>query len=383
MKGWCWNGMAKKRSFWILCLIIVSIAVLSGCSGEPSAKRGYKQEETGNGTNKSGKVKRSIVPLNIPEQGFGGIQGWLNDQTIVYLTNSVQNSSIYTYNIFSGKTVKLYESDFPIMSFHISPSKERLLIHSSSSTYEAAITILDNEGNTLAKKSIMSSEINFEWNPFNEDFILVTAFDEIWEFKVYVFNMQTNELRDSKLTEQPFAFWLTEDEFVYLDWDKNAPALFAPVVKQNMNETKREKMDLADVFQLFSFNDILLFISAEKNHQEKAAFSFYSNKFNPLKTIKIPQLTNYADWLIPYNDFNQRKQQFVTFRPLHNGAADTYNKGFELVKYGLNTDKETILFDNIENQPVSFSPDGNYLLYGHQFEKLINLHSKEIISLIK
>ncbi len=107
----------------------------------------------------------------------------------------------------------------------------------------------------------------------------------MWEFKVYVFNIQTNELKDSKLTQQPFALWLTEDEFVYLDWDKNAPALFAPVVKQNMNEVKRDNMDIADVFQLFSFNDVLLIISVDKSQQEKAVYSFYSNKFKSLKNV--------------------------------------------------------------------------------------------------
>ncbi len=131
--------MYKKKSSWILCLIIISMVVLSGCSGEPSIKRSSKQEETGNGINKSGDFKKNIVPLEVSEQEFGGIQGWLNDQTIVYLTNMGQNSSIYTYDIFSGKTSKLYESDFPIISIHISPSKERLLIHSSPSTYEASI----------------------------------------------------------------------------------------------------------------------------------------------------------------------------------------------------------------------------------------------------
>ncbi len=41
------------------------------------------------------------------------------------------------------------------------------------------------------------------------------------------------------------------------------------------------------------------------------------------------------------HDFNQRKKQFVTFRPVQNGEAIPTIKGFQLVQYDLNAEKET------------------------------------------
>lgn len=271
----------------------------------------------------------------------------------------------------------MFESDSPIVSVNISPSRERLLIHSSSTSEEGIITVIDKKGKSLATKSIISSEITFVWNPFNDDLVLVSSFNEQWDFQVSVLNIKTNELKDSTLTQQPFASWVTKDELIYLNWDNDDPAFFAPVIKQGISEATGEELEFSNIFQLSSFNDVVLMISVDKDNKEKAVYTFLSNRFKKLTTFTIPQLTKFSDWLVPFYDFSQSKNQFLTFRPLSSGEVDTYKDGFQLVQYHLDSKEENVLLEGMENKPISLSPNGNLCLYGFQLENIIDLQSKK------
>jgi hypothetical protein len=379
-------GCVNKRRLLIsFCIIIISIALLSGCKDDQSAigngVQKHPRDESKEDEQDSNKNNQIITPISHLSGEFGMIAGWLDDEKIVYLTHSNQSSTLYTYNLFTGKSIKLFQSEVPILSVHISPSGKRILIQSSTSPIEGSIKVIDLEGNNLVAKTIRSSELTVEWNPFNEDLVLVTAFDEQWDFTVSILDIHTKELTKSLLTKQPFAHWLTKDEFVYLDWDINSPTLFAPVVTQKTAGTKVEHHDFSNVFQLLSFQDVLLTVSVDNKNQEEAIYSFVSNRYESLRTFSIPHLTKFSDWLVPYYDFSQRKKQFITFRPLTSGEVDTYNKGFQLVRYQLDTNSEEVLLEDMENKPITLSPNGEYCLFGYQFEKIIDLDTKEITML--
>lgn len=368
-------------------MIIISISLLSGCMDASSANPNSSKNESGNESDKPKKASNSFekikAPFTISEGEFGAIEGWLDDQTIVYLTNSDKVSILWTFNLYTGKNVKIYESDSPIVSVNISPSRERLLIHSSSTSEEGIITVIDKKGESLVTKSIISSEITFVWNPFNDDLVLVSSFNDQWDFQVSVLNIKTNELKHSTLTKQPFASWVTKDELIYLNWDNDDPAFFAPVIKQGISDATGEELEFSNIFQLYSFKDVVLMISVDKDDKEKAVYTFLSNRFKKLTSFTIPQLTEFSDWLVPFCDFSQSKNQFLTFRPLSSGEVDTYKDGFQLVQYHLDSKEENVLLEGMENKPISLSPNGNLCLYGFQLENIIDLQSKKIVPLVK
>ncbi|MGJ7921360.1 hypothetical protein [Neobacillus sp. LXY-4] len=378
--------MVRTRFAFALCLLFISILLLTGCTEGKSANGREVKQEPGNESKQNGQstTKRKIQnPIPISNGELGKIAGWIDDETIVYYTNFDQGSSLYTYNIFSGKSEKVLESPEPILEVIISPSREKLLIHSSSSSEQGIMTVINDEGKILTRKTILSSELAFVWNSFNEDRILVTSFDEQWDFTVSILHIQSQEFKESLLTKQPFAVWLTSDEWLYLDWDLDDLAFFAPVIKQNTAETKVEQVHLTNVFQLFAFQDVLLTLSIDGEDKNEAVYSFYSNQLKLLQTFKLPQLTRYADWLIPFHDFNDQHHQFITFRPLSSGSADTYKEGFQLVRYHLDVKKEEVILEDMENKPIQCSPNGDLCLYGYQFENIIDLRSKKTVSMVK
>jgi hypothetical protein len=377
--------MVRTRLIRGICIISLML-LLAGCTIQQSANGTNEGKKSENGPKKNGQAslfEKMKLPIPIQSGRFVGVMGWLDDKTIVYLAETDGSSILYKYNLFSGKSIKLFASDAPVVSVKVSPSGKRLLVHYSPSDNQGTITVMDQAGKPLSTKTIVSSEISYVWNPYNEDLVLVTAFDEQWNFHVSILNIKTNELANSLLKKQPFAEWLTGKEFIYLDWDINEPALFAPVARQKMSETKVEYIQLKNVFQLFAFQDVFLILSVADGKQEKAVYTFYTNRFKRLQTFSIPQLANLSDWLVPNHDFVRKSNQFLTFRPLSSGDADTYNKGFQLVRYSLDGKKEEVLLEAMENKPIDCSPNGRLCLYGYQLENMIDLDAKKVVPLAK
>lgn len=364
-----------------LFMFVISISLLSGCTSEKSSNGdGPKKEARREEAFSSASIQ---APLANTDGEIGKIIGWTSDETIVYITHIKQGSRVYTYHLSSGKEQLIYESKLPIISANISPSRNHILLHASSNTTEGAIIIIDQKGSILVEKTIDSTELSFVWNPFDENLVLVTAFNEQWEFTVSVLNIESNKLIESKVTKQPFVNWIDKDEAVYLDWNLNEPTFFAPIVKQKITGSVVETIDLENVFQLFSLGDKLLTLSVDDDNPEKAVYTFLSNDLKQKQTFTIPHLTRFSDWLVPSFDFNKEGNQFFTLCPLEGGASDTYQGGFQLVRYGLNDKDEELLFEGLENKPISVSPNGEFCLYGYQLENLIIFDTNEMVTLLE
>ena len=69
-------------------------------------------------------------------------------------------------------------------------------------------------------------------------------------------------------------------------------------------------------------------------------------------------------------------------RAKEQGEADIYDSGFDLVRFHLDSGKEEVIFTGIVNEPLSCSPSGEMFMYGYQFEKVLNIETKEIIDLV-
>ena len=379
--------MYRRKVAFVLLQLFILISLVTGCTNQEPTSQPKQQKNSNDDVNpplsKDDPIEKVIVPLSLAEGEFGSIVGWLNNDTIVYFINSGQSSTVFSYELFTGKSTVIYESEHPIISIYLSDSKERLLVHTAPTSFEGKMTIIDQKGTILATESIVSSEITFAWNPFNEDLVLITSFTEDWNFQVSLFDSNKKQLQELSVS-QPFANWLSKDELIYLGWDVNTISLFAPLVKQSIFETNGEPQQQNDqnIFQLYSFKNVVATISVSED-KENAIYSFFTDKLEPIETLTIPHLTKFSDWLVPFNDVNHKQMLFYTLRPLISGEADSYKEGFELVAYQLGEGKEQLIMRGLENKPISCSPNGEYCLYGFQFEDIIDLQAKKMIELVQ
>ncbi len=322
----------------------------------------------------------TMTPIPIENGQFNTVNGWLNNETIIYMTNVGLGSNVYTYNVFTGESSLIFESEVPISSVVPSPSGQYILIHSAPSTYEGIISIIDPKGEQLMSEHISAYELTFEWNPYDENLILISSFSENWDFSMFQMNIKEKKL-DEIHNKEPFVNWVDKDEIIYLNWDQKDISLFAPLVKKGIN-VQNEKILLNDVFYVKTVKDLIMTITVNSNASDEAVYTFHSNDFQELSSFTVPHLTRYSDWLVPYFDFDA-ENHFLTFQPLFSAEADSYRDGFQLWSFDAVKGEKEVIMEDLKNEPLSCSPDGKYCLYGFNFEKLIDIQSKKVIPLIK
>lgn len=370
----------NDRLFLFLCLIL--LFVFAGC--EQKKEAGLQPEQQHGKSLQKKSIPPSFLlnevqaPIPVEQGKFNTINGWLNDEMIMYMTNVNLGTNVYTYNIYTGESNLLFESEFPVSSVIASPSGSYILIHTSPNTYEGIISIIDQAGTEVFNKRISAFEFNFEWNPYDESKLLISTFTEEWDYAMYLLDVKEKAINDFE-NKEPFAFWLGKEEIIYLGWSENAPSLFAPLVKRGIGNPQEERK-LNDIYYVKAIKDKVMTITVNAQQPDSAVYTFYSNDFKKLSTFAVPQLSRYSDWLVPF--FHISPNSLFAFQPLFSTEADTYDQGFELFSFDLNKGDKNVILEGLTNEPISCSPNGNLCLYGFYYDKLINIETKEIIDLV-
>lgn len=364
----------KRLIFGLLILVFI----LLGCTKEN--KVSPPKEDVDSIKEEPREEMKAKLPIPVKSGDFNTVSGWLNGDTIVYVTDSNDGSDVYSYQLSSGEQQLLFDSDAPIVSVLISPSKEYLLIHSSPSSNEARLTVLTNTGREIFTDRLPSSELNLEWNLFNENLVLVSTFTEDWNFSVWQLDIEKGNKSKVHLP-QPFGIWIDRDKLLYLDWDLDAPTLTAQL-KQFDIVTGESQDYLKDIYQVDSFGDFFMVVAPKPTNDQEAIYTFYTKKLEEVRSFETPHLTRYSGWLVPHYTYIEATAQFLTYQPLSSTEADIYHEGFQLVSYDLKTGERNVIFEGMENEPLSCSPDGQFCLSGYFFEKLIDMESKEIIQVV-
>lgn len=378
------NGERYRTSLVSLIFIIIftSAAILHGCSHMFSLK---EHDEAKHDMNKKKEVPEpsfsgaDILPIKNDNEEFQKVSGWLDGHTILYIAQNNENSSLHSHHLGTGKDIMLFKRNMPIITAEISPDRKYILVHHAGSN-EGSITILDTSGNELFSTNIVSYELSFEWNPFNSSLLLVSAFSEDWDFKTYLLDVKQKKLMDFELPE-PFARWISEDELAFQQWDPDGLALQAPLMSISINETEQKKV-LSDLYQFDSLEKYLLSVRVEEADSENIQYTVYSKGFKAIADLKIPALTSFSGWLVPFYSLLSEEKDLIYLRPLNNGEADVYEGGFDLIRFDLDSNKEEVIHSGLANEPIACSPAGSLCLFGLQFEKLLNLETKEIIELV-
>ncbi|MFK9093284.1 hypothetical protein [Bacillus salipaludis] len=377
------NKLKRTNCVFFILMFILSTLLLGACTNkeQPKHKIPAKNEKPKAPVAALGNEWK--LPISIPksEGEFSRLAGWLSDTELLYITNLEQTSSVFRYNLLSGKSELLYRCGSPIVTVQISPTRKFLLIHSSPSSYEGLVTIIDSKGTELSKESFASYELVFEWNPYNESEVLVSKFDEDWNFQLFLL-----DINNAKTTEiylpQPFVKWMDESEAAFLNWDESNPSLYAPLVVKGL-DNGMEKTVLPSAIQFSAFRGLLMAVTVNEQDKKMADYSFFDHEIKKLFTFSIPQLTKFSDWLVPFYDYNVQMGQFITFSPLKSGEADSYSEGFQLLTFDLKKGSSKLIMEGLQNEPINFSPTGKAILYGNQFEKMIDINAKKIYDAIK
>lgn len=371
---------------WIVLIIATSAYILSGCSQQldvslhKDANHSLDRIKETPGISFLGS---DIIPIKLGvQEEFSKASGWLSNTEILYISNiSESSSNLYSYSIITGQSTMLYKSGQPIITAEISPKKDKVLIHSSASE-EGVLTVIDLSGKELYSGRIESYELTFEWNPFNDDLLIVSAFTEEWDFNTYLLDLKENSLKELQLPE-PFVRWISEDMLVYQQWEENEISLKAPLRSFSISGNHSKTL-FEDVYQFDSLGKYLLTIEVDEGgNPGLGLYTFTREGIRSAGSLTAPLLTSFSGWVVPFYDLMDDGKAFMYLRAKEQGEADLYEGGFDLMRYQLGEKEEEKVFSELANEPLSCSPSGGMCLYGFQLERVMNIDAKEIIELVQ
>ncbi|SHS78181.1 Uncharacterised protein [Mycobacteroides abscessus subsp. abscessus] len=378
-------SVKNKQALYLILFLLCNI-LLYGCSKE-SVPKSLPQSLHNNELKKKeiplsfigGKL---MLPIKEMKGSFSSASGWLDNQTILYVTETSEGSSIFSYDLVEGQSTLLYSSVYPIVSVTISPSRNSILIHSSPNSSMGLVTIISSSGKIILSSEIPSNELAIEWNEYNENLLLITSFTEDWQYHTYTLDISKNTLAQITIP-QPFAYWSNVNELLYLDWRTDSPSLSAPLKKYNIN-SKVSKDVLKDVYQVDVFPKHTLTITIDPSEESSVgSYTFFDQDFQVKSKLLLPQLSNFSGWSVPFYDFNKDSHEFFTFKPQYSSEIDTYEGTFDLIKFSVESNEEFVVIEDIVNEPISCSPNGTLCLYGYSLEKILMLGEKKKLGLME
>ncbi len=338
--------------FLFFCCLFIFIG---GC--EDNQEQLKNENETD--TNEDATIE-PVPPKEDPEYKFERSYGWLDDETFIYSAVKDEQYFLFSYHLVSQKKHELLKTDEIIAEASVSPNKEQILVYSSADYLSANLRVLTSEGEELYNTSILSSELSFSWNPFNDNVALLEIFNEDWTYQTYILDLDKKNLEEIHVP-MPFAQWYSEDSLLYLD--NVSSQQVATLIKYDL-QTEEETVLYEDVLEFRSEQNISLIIQNTHGDVPSVEYAFYAEKEKNVQSLRIALSESYLEWgLLPF-DLLEKEQILGTFMEMG-------GQQYELTEFNWKTGKKRALLSGVNPAPLSYSPDGKKILYGYTLENVI------------
>ncbi len=368
-------------------VILLSTFVLASCNQQESYETAELSLRSSNLIEKRGipkvvKDEERLYTVESSMYSFVTVNDWFEKDTIIYLTDENGTSILYQLNILSGDNEIFFQIDDPIMSVDTNPDYSIFVIEVASLKGQKDLYFVDKNGYTLYKVTNIGEDYQLYWNHYKTSELTVAALKLDYSIELYNIDVKKRKISDFNF-EHFYVQWLNENEIAYLKWDMYAPSYHAPIYTYNFKNNQEVK--LADeIITFFSYQNYLLTVSVKDKYVTNSDYLFYDTHTKKvLARFKVPILNTYSEqWWIPNHAFDIKNETFYYFEPNNNDDLYEYSDGFTLVAYTISTGKKDKILTSDENYPMKLSPDGRWLLYGYQLEKVVDLNKKEINSLV-
>lgn len=359
------------------CFIMV-IFLFFLCACEKSHQLSDDQEKD-KGLNSKDYLQKSIQPTDIEDNFFQNVVGWYDSTSLLYIMNKPNASEVIRYDIFTGESSTLLSTEDPIIQVIPNYNRTFFLVHTSPNQYKAILLYVDEKGNEVFKWDTGANELHVSWNPFKESQSMITVFNEDWAYKNYLVDVENKSIKEIMI-KAPFVQWEDEQKVMYLKWSEYEPELSTKLYLYDL-ENKTEKQIANHVIGFLNSGSHLIYL--EENREEKGSGQYVfvnHNNLDKLSRIEVPLISQYSQWLFPYNTISVRDREFYTFFPVD---IENDEISFDLVRVQMDSGKIQKLIRNVPNEPITISPEGQYILYGYRFEKLIDLSDMTIKNIIQ
>lgn len=324
-----------------------------------------------------------IKPISMKDsQNFNAVNEWYDQSTIIYSVEEKGISSLYLQHLFSGKTDLFFQSEDFFVKIEANSDHSLFAVQTLEKNGKSKLTVLNKIGREVYSWLGVVDDLQFMWNPFKNDELMLTTFLPSLEFELHNVNVSKRMMSQIHVNN-PFVQWTSVDHIGYLKWDQTQPNFNAPLYLVNLSTLKEEKW-LEHCIMFFSLDNLVVAISVDPRNGSQSLYSIYdSNTKSKVTEVHIPILNTFSDsWWLPSYDYDKVNKLFYFMTPYRAGDISEYNEGFKLNVLSMDGKTEEVLTTVPTNIPIKLSPDGNWCLLGPQLEQVINVTTKQLFNLI-
>ncbi|GAE24777.1 hypothetical protein JCM9140_729 [Halalkalibacter wakoensis JCM 9140] len=363
--------------------ILIAVFVLAGCTQAPLENqhmpKRFEDQPIKRDVPSSFFTGSQLVPLE-NNLSITEIVGWFDDGSILYLEEQGESSTLYQYNLHTSESSPFLQLDGWIIDVQANADYSLFAVQQVTLNHETNLIIVDRDGDSRQIFQDYGEEYVVYWNPYKEDTFIMVAFLPDWEFETYV-------VTDTKVKElsldNSYVQWISEKHVGYLKWEELEPSFQAPLYEVNVENSEERKWK-ESVIAYMSFPDTLsLTVTVDSVYELYSTYTFYDEQ-KPFREIEMPILNTYSEqWWIPFYTYDVHDRVFYYLRPKHSSDFFSYDEGFDLIAYYVDTDAEEKLATFDKHVPLRVSPSGGYLLIGDRFESVFDLSDGAIVSLLE
>ena len=316
----------------------------------------------------SNQVKPSVL---LDNNAFHSVVGWISNEDIVFIIVEKGQWLVRTYSISTNSWKTLYTTTTPVIQATIHPSKEMILLHTSKDSSTAEIQFLHKNGYIIQSLSFESAEIYMDWHPTNSNLVVFTTFYEDWTYNTFVYDGATQDLKSIEI-ENPFAKWYDEENLMVFRWSDSgldgSELLLYSNKDGTLKATGKER-----ILDATNIGEALLYIHV---NEENKQFEYHLEdlKGNEKFEWVTPAVSNYSEWIIPSLSIVSPKT-FILLNAKESRNQDDPSQMSILSKISLEGQQ---ILGEIEEQPISCSPNGDICLGGYAKENWIQIEPTEV-----
>ncbi|MBU8905737.1 hypothetical protein [Desertibacillus haloalkaliphilus] len=313
-------------------------------------------------------------------RSFIEISEWFDEHTVLYLKDEEGIARLLKHNVTNGDEQGFFQTEEAISNVTANHDYSYYAIETVTRDYDVSLYLIDRDGFIRYQIQELGEDYSVFWNPYQPEELVVVSFLPNWESQLYYVNVANGQISPIEL-DQTFIQWLDINRLGYLHWDQDEPSYFSSLFSYDM-KTNQKVLVEEDILSFFSFpNHNYLIIDVDSIDELMSTYTFFKEN-ETIRQIEVPILNTYSEqWWVPYFTFDQMNSIFYYLRPFYSGNYVDYEDGFELVALDIRSGDEEVIIEVENDAPLKLSPDGESMLYGYQYEHLIDLNGNQMVDL--
>lgn len=363
-------SMIRLSTGKIVVLLLVVALFLSACQ--------FKDATPSTGDETEEEVVFEQIPL--PREEFRKIIGWKSEEEIIVQSGDIDGDSLYSFNIFTGSFSLLYETDSFILASNVIASEEKIIVQQVKNAASTLI-VLSYAGEQIQELPINSNGfVDINVNAQNPAVAFVSYYEGDNNTSVYNWNIETNEytaVESASLNPQ----WYSENLYLFID---NEDDFTLETGKLYMGDIRNGEVLLLDSYasDFFLHEDTFIKFTPSDFNEQEIMLTYQYPFLVDAGFMVAPKVTMNNRILFPY--LTQAERGTSIYGIFAEKAVSIEEEPGQFIFAELNFEEGQIepIVEVPEEAPILISANGQYCLYGWNFELLIDIENQTIHELI-